>query len=62
MKRLRSDVGNLLIESVAKVRRYSIAQQLLHGPHMVRQSCCHSRCDQLGPPGANTSKFTVSSK
>src|SRR5713226_3912150 len=47
MKRLRSDVGNLLIESVAKVRRYSIAQQLLHGPHMVRQSCCHSRCDQL---------------
>src|SRR6266446_1781902 len=47
MKRLRSDVGNLLIESIAKVRRYSIAQQLLHGPHMIRQSCCHSRCDQL---------------
>jgi hypothetical protein len=43
MKGLRSMIGYLLIEPVAKVRGHTIAQQLLHGPHMVRQTCRHSR-------------------
>ena len=47
MKGLRSVVSRLLIESVAKVREHTIAQQFLHGPHMVRQTCRHSRCDWL---------------
>jgi hypothetical protein len=47
IKWLRSDVGRLLIEPVAKVRGHAIAQQLLHSPHVVRHSCCHSRCDWL---------------
>src|SRR6266704_795147 len=36
MKTLRSSVGRLLIKLVAKVRRYAIAQQLLHSPYVVR--------------------------
>jgi len=47
MKGLRSVVSRLLIEPVAKVRGHTIAQQFLHGPHMVRQTCRHSRCDWL---------------
>ena len=47
MKGLRSVVDRLLIEPVAKVWGHTIAQQLLHGPHMVRQTCCHSRRDWL---------------
>ena len=46
-KGLQSVVSRLLIESVAKVRGHTIAQQFLHGPHMVRQTCRHSRCDWL---------------
>ena len=44
-ERLRSVVSRLLIEPVAKVRGHTIAQQFLHGPHMVCQTCRHSRCD-----------------
>ena len=44
-KGLRSVVSRLLIEPVAKVRGHTIAQQFLHGPHMVCQTCRHSRCD-----------------
>ncbi len=47
MKGLRSVVSRLLIESVAKGQGHTIAQQFLHGPHMVRQTCRHSRCDWL---------------
>jgi hypothetical protein len=49
MKRLRSDVGRLLIKLVAKVRRHAIAQQLLHSPYVVRYTCCHGRRDRLPP-------------
>src|SRR5215475_12630005 len=45
MKGLQSVVSRLLSEPVAKVRGHTIAQQFLHGPHMVRQTCSHSRCD-----------------
>jgi hypothetical protein len=47
IKWLRSDIGRSLIEPVVKVRGHTIAQQLLHGPHMVRHPCCHSRRDWL---------------
>jgi Plasmid pRiA4b ORF-3-like protein len=36
MQRLRSDVGRLLIQLVAQVRRPAIAQQLLHSPYVAR--------------------------
>ena len=46
-ERLQSVVDRLLIEPVAKAWGHTIAQQLLHGPHMVRQTCRHSRRDSL---------------
>jgi hypothetical protein len=42
-ERLRSDGGHLLIKLITKVRGHTIAQQLLHSPHMIRYPCCHSR-------------------
>src|SRR5262249_20908887 len=47
MKGLRSVISRLLIESIAKAGGHRIAQQFLQGPHMVRQTCRHSRCDGL---------------
>ena len=47
MKGLRSDVGRLLLKLVTKVRRHTIAQQLLHSPYVVRYTRCHGRCDRL---------------
>ena len=46
-KGLQSDVSRLLIKSVPKVRGHAIAQQFLHRPHVVRQTCRHSRRDRL---------------
>ena len=43
MKGLRSDCGRSLIKLIAKVWRHPIAQQLLHGPHVVRYPCRHRR-------------------
>jgi hypothetical protein len=47
MNGLGSVVSRLLLKPVAKVRGHPIAQQLLHSPPMVRQTCCPSRRDRL---------------
>jgi len=45
MKGLRRDCGRSLIKLIAKVRGHPVAQQLLHGPHVVRYPCRHRRGD-----------------
>src|SRR5215211_6884264 len=47
MTGLRIDSCRLLIKAVAKVWGHAIAQQLLHGPYVVRQTCRHSRRNRL---------------
>ena len=44
---LRIDSGRLLIKTVAKIWGHAIAQQLLHSPYVVRQTCGHSRRNRL---------------
>ena len=53
MKGRRSDVDRSLVELGVQVMWHARAQPFCHGPHRVRQTCCHARrdaCPCLGDP------------
>ncbi len=53
MKGRRSDVDRSLVELGVHVMWHARAQPFCHGPHRVRQTCCHARrddCSCLGDP------------